>query len=194
MASREYTTVIQNSTYLALKKLRKFSYGLKRMCHSHKKQHILCFKKAKKIFIWLGENALSLPKIVHIQLQKCQQKQRSFALEHQKVIKDKVDKLLQVNFIHEVSYPKQLTNVVLVKKANGKWCVCIDYTDLLRHAQKIAILAPDHPIGGCYLGPSTPLIHGTFSSITRFAWHPRMRRKLPLLVTKVFLVIKCLLA
>ena len=34
------------------------------------------------------------------------------------------------DFIREVYYPNWLANVVMVKKANGKWRVCIDFTDL----------------------------------------------------------------
>ena len=35
-----------------------------------------------------------------------------------------------VDFIREVYYPDWLANVVIVKKANGKWRMCIDFTDL----------------------------------------------------------------
>jgi hypothetical protein len=41
-----------------------------------------------------------------------------------------VEKLLQADFIREVDYPKWLAIVVLVKKSNGKWRICIDFTDL----------------------------------------------------------------
>ena len=43
---------------------------------------------------------------------------------------DNVNKLLTANFIREVYYPNWLANVILVKKANGKWRMCIDFTDL----------------------------------------------------------------
>jgi hypothetical protein len=33
-------------------------------------------------------------------------------------------------FINEVQYPTWLVNVVMVKKKNGKWRMCIDFTDL----------------------------------------------------------------
>ena len=36
----------------------------------------------------------------------------------------------RTQFPTETTYPDWLTNVVMVKKANGKWCICIDYTDL----------------------------------------------------------------
>ena len=34
---------------------------------------------------------------------------------------DEVNKLLATNFIREVYYPEWLANVVMVKKASGKW-------------------------------------------------------------------------
>ena len=43
---------------------------------------------------------------------------------------DEVNKLHVANFIREVYYPKWLANVVMVKKANGKWRMCVDFTDL----------------------------------------------------------------
>ena len=43
---------------------------------------------------------------------------------------DEVDKLLVAGFIREVYYPDWLANVVLVKKANGKWRMSVDFTDL----------------------------------------------------------------
>ena len=49
------------------------------------------------------------------------QKRRSFAPERQKTINEEVSKLLQAGAIREVEYLEWLANVVLVKKANGKW-------------------------------------------------------------------------
>ena len=43
---------------------------------------------------------------------------------------DEVNKLLIANFIWEVHYPEWLANVVMVKKATGKWRMCVDFTDL----------------------------------------------------------------
>ena len=43
---------------------------------------------------------------------------------------DEVSKLLAANFIREVYYPEWLANVIMVKKVNGKWRMCVDFTDL----------------------------------------------------------------
>ena len=58
------------------------------------------------------------------------QKRMSFAPERQKAINEEVGKLFQAGAIREVEYPEWLANVVLVKKANGKWRLCIDLTDV----------------------------------------------------------------
>jgi hypothetical protein len=44
--------------------------------------------------------------------------------------KAKVQCLLDAWFIREVRYPQWLANVVMVCKKNGKWRMCIDFTDL----------------------------------------------------------------
>ena len=39
-------------------------------------------------------------------------------------------------FIQEVYYPDWLTNVVMVKKTNEKWRMCVDFTDLNKACPK----------------------------------------------------------
>ena len=70
------------------------------------------------------------------------QKRRSFAPERQKVINEEVSKLLQAAAIREVDYPDWLANVVLVKKANGKWRLHIDFTDVNRACPKDSFPLP----------------------------------------------------
>ena len=53
-----------------------------------------------------------------------------FAPEQDKAIKEEVQKLISTQFIQEVYHLDWLANVMMVKKANGKWRMCIDFTDL----------------------------------------------------------------
>lgn len=53
-----------------------------------------------------------------------------FAQERDKAIAEGVRKLQDVEFIREVYYPDWLANVVMVKKASGKWRTYVDFTDL----------------------------------------------------------------
>ena len=70
------------------------------------------------------------------------QKKMVFALEKDNVIKKEVRKLTLVKFIWEVYYPNWLANVVMVKKANGKWRMCVDFTDLNKVYPKDSYLLP----------------------------------------------------
>jgi hypothetical protein len=54
----------------------------------------------------------------------------------------KVKKLLKAQFIREVYYPEWLANVVLVKKSNEKWRMCVDFTDLNKACPKDSFPLP----------------------------------------------------
>ena len=70
------------------------------------------------------------------------QKRRSFAPDRQKAINEEVGKLLQAGAIREVEYLEWFANVVLIKKANGKWRLCIDFTDINRACPKDSFPLP----------------------------------------------------
>jgi len=70
------------------------------------------------------------------------QRRRVFAPEQNQVITDEVNKLLSAGFIREVYYPNWLANIVLVKKANGKWRTCVDFTDLNKACTKDSFPLP----------------------------------------------------
>ena len=59
-----------------------------------------------------------------------------FAQERDRAIAEEVQKLLDANFIQEVYYLDWLANVVMVKKVNGKWRMCVDFMDLNRACPK----------------------------------------------------------
>ena len=67
---------------------------------------------------------------VHPSSKPIRQKKRVFAPERDNAIKEEVQKLTIAQFIREVYYSDWLANVVMVKKTNGKWRMCVDVTDL----------------------------------------------------------------
>jgi hypothetical protein len=50
--------------------------------------------------------------------------------------RNKVKRLLSFRVIREVTYPEWLANTVMLKKANGKWRMCIDFTSLNKACPK----------------------------------------------------------
>ncbi|CAA0834169.1 Unknown protein, partial [Striga hermonthica] len=69
---------------------------------------------------------LNLDKTVKPVIQKC----RKFGPDRQKALEEEVNKLIDNKFVKEAKYPTWISNPVLVKKATGLWCLCIDFSDL----------------------------------------------------------------
>jgi hypothetical protein len=79
---------------------------------------------------------------VNPSIQPIKQKRRVFAPDRNEAISNEVEKLLTARFIREVYYPDWLANVVMVKKANGKWRMCVDFTDLNKACPKDSFPLP----------------------------------------------------
>ena len=58
------------------------------------------------------------------------QKPRRSAKEHVEVMKSEVQRLKEAGVIREIYFSEWLAKTVVVKKKNGKWRVCVDFTDL----------------------------------------------------------------
>ena len=106
-------------------------------------------KQNQDVFVWKQEYMGGIdPAIITHRLnvspsfKPVKQKIRSFAPERQKAINEEVDKLLHAGAIREVEYPEWLANVVLVKKANGKWRHCIDFIVVNRACPKDSFPLP----------------------------------------------------
>ena len=69
----------------------------------------------------------------------------------------KVGKLIKAGFVEEAKYPSWVSNIIMVRKANGSWCMCIDYTNLNRATPKDNYLLPrmetlvDRSVGKSFL-------------------------------------------
>ena len=99
------------------------------------------------VFAWSHEDMLGIdPNVItnHLNVypssKPVRQKKRVFAPERDNAIKEDVQKLTTVQFIREAYYSDWLANVVMVKKANGKWRMCVDFTDLNKACLRIVIL------------------------------------------------------
>ena len=102
-------------------------------------RHLLIhfLKQNKDVFAWKQEDMRGIDSAIITHrlnvgqsFKPVKQKRRSFPPKRQKAINEEVGKLLQVGAIREVEYPDWLANVVLVKKANDKWRLCIDFTNV----------------------------------------------------------------
>ena len=71
------------------------------------------------------------------------QKKRKLGEERRLEAKVEADKLLNAGFIEEAQYTTWLSNVVFVKKASGKWRMCVDYTDLNKACPRDAYPLPN---------------------------------------------------
>uniref|UniRef100_A0A2N9EQ48 Uncharacterized protein n=1 Tax=Fagus sylvatica TaxID=28930 RepID=A0A2N9EQ48_FAGSY len=61
---------------------------------------------------------------------------RRTAPQHAEAVREEVERLLKIEAIRQVLYPQWLSNTVVVKKKNGKWRVCVDFTDLNKACPK----------------------------------------------------------
>ena len=95
------------------------------------------------VFAWSHEDMPGIPtEVIQHKLnvnperKPVQQRRKAFAPERDQAIRDEVARLLTAGVIREVYYPDWLANVVLVKKANEKWRMCVDFTDLNKACSK----------------------------------------------------------
>jgi len=70
------------------------------------------------------------------------QKKRKQREKKREAAKKEVTKLMAANFIKEAKYTTWLANVEMVKKANDKWRMCTNYTDLNKVCSKDAYPLP----------------------------------------------------
>ena len=81
--------------------------------------------------------------IMDAKVRPVQQRRRKFNEEQCLVMKEETQKLLSAGHIREIQHLEWLANVVLVKKANGKWRMCVDFTDLNKACPKDSYPLPN---------------------------------------------------
>ncbi|RVW67472.1 hypothetical protein CK203_063051 [Vitis vinifera] len=106
-------------------------------------------RQSHDVFAWAHSDMKGIhPSIISHKLnilptaRPVRQKVKRFHPNRQKIIRDEIDKLLEAGFIREVEYPDWLANVMVVPKKEGKWRVCVDYTNLNNACPKDSFLLP----------------------------------------------------
>ena len=102
-----------------------------------KKELIMFLKRNIDVFAW---NAYEDPGMdpdfichhltVNLAVLPKKKPPRCLSKKHSDAIKEEMNKLKHAGAIKEVFYPEWLANTVVVKKKNGKWRVCVDFTNL----------------------------------------------------------------
>jgi hypothetical protein len=97
----------------------------------------------KDVFAWIANDLCGVNRDVIEHLLNVDPSFRPRKQRLQKISEDKaegarneVKRLLSAYVIKEVTYPEWLANTVMVKKANGKWRMCIDFTNLNKECLK----------------------------------------------------------
>jgi hypothetical protein len=85
----------------------------------------------KDVFAWLANNLCVDPSF-----RPRKQRLRKMSEDKAKGVWNEVKRLLSAGVIREVKYPEWLANTVMVRKANGKWRMCIVFTDLNKACPK----------------------------------------------------------
>ena len=106
------------------------------------------------------------------------QRRRKFNEERQLVVREETQKLLSAGHIREIQYPEWLANVVLVKKANGKWRMCVDFTDLNKACPKDSYPLPNiDALMDSASGCKVLSFLDAFSGYNQIKMHPRDENK-----------------
>ncbi|GKD35979.1 reverse transcriptase domain-containing protein, partial [Tanacetum coccineum] len=89
------------------------------------------------IFAWMPADMTGIPRHMaehRLNVQEgCppfRQKKRGQAPERHKAIQKEVEKLVDAEIMKEVHYHSWLSNLVMVKKHDGSWQMCVDFKDL----------------------------------------------------------------
>nr|GEU69808.1 reverse transcriptase domain-containing protein [Tanacetum cinerariifolium] len=103
------------------------------------------------IFTWTYANMIGISRTImvegkpfniehglnkHKHIEPVKQKKRSLAPYQNEAICKEVEELMKADILREVKYQTWVSNLVMVKKDNGKWKMCIDFIDVNKACPK----------------------------------------------------------
>jgi hypothetical protein len=107
------------------------------------KELIQFLNKNKDVFAWSAKDLQGVDRdIIEHSLETDErippkkEKLQKMSEEKVKAVEAEVQRLQDVKVIREVKYPVWLADTVPVKKKNGKWRMCVDFTDLNKACKK----------------------------------------------------------
>jgi len=104
------------------------------------------------------------------------QKKRHLGLERAAAATAEVQKLLEAGFVRERQYLEWISNVVLVKKPNDTWRMCVDFTDLNKVCLKDSCPIPNiDKLVDVRTGHA--LLSFTSQGITRYPYAQKTKRR-----------------
>ncbi|GJW61826.1 reverse transcriptase domain-containing protein [Tanacetum coccineum] len=106
------------------------------------------------------------------------QKKRGQAPERALAIQTEVQKLVEAGIMREVYYHEWLSNSVMVKKHDGSWWMCVDFTDLNKACLQDCYPLPEigWKVESLCVTPLSVFWMLT-KPITRYRWQSQMKRK-----------------
>ncbi|KAI3739892.1 hypothetical protein L2E82_30304 [Cichorium intybus] len=115
-----------------------------------RKKVIFLLKQYKHVFAWEPADIMGVDRevIEHSlnvkpESKAIKQKKRGQAGERNMAINTEVTKLVAAGILREAVFPDWIANPVMVKKSDGSWRMCIDYTDLNKACPKDCYPLPE---------------------------------------------------
>ncbi|XP_013639626.1 PREDICTED: uncharacterized protein LOC106344874 [Brassica oleracea var. oleracea] len=106
------------------------------------------------------------------------QKRRKLGPERAAAVNAEEERLTNAGSIREVRYPEWLANPVVVKKKNGSWRVCVDFTDLNKACPKDSFPLPHiDRIVEATAGNELLSLMDTFAGYNQILMHPEDQEK-----------------
>ncbi|XP_052117555.1 uncharacterized protein LOC127747557 [Arachis duranensis] len=128
----------------------KFTFINKNLPCELKEPLVEMIRANRDLFAWTPADMPGIdPKImshhlaVRSEARPIAQRRRKMSTERAEKVARQTASLLEAGFIREVDYSTWLSNVVLVKKHNGKWRMCVDYSDLNKACPKDCFPLPN---------------------------------------------------
>ncbi|GJR00157.1 reverse transcriptase domain-containing protein [Tanacetum coccineum] len=103
------------------------------------------------VFAWTYAHMMGNPKTIMVggepfntehrlnefkHIESIKQKKRILAPERNKTMRKKVKELTKANILREVKYQTWMSNPIMVKKDDGRWKLCVDFTDINKACPK----------------------------------------------------------